>query len=44
MKGFMKRVAADRVSGNGVSSPRALLAASAAGAAAAVVTYRVLRS
>ena len=44
MRDFMKRVAADRIGGDRPSSPRALLAASAAGAAAAVVTYRVLRS
>ena len=44
MRDFMKRVAADRIGGDRPSSPRALLAASAAGAAAAVLTYRVLRS
>jgi hypothetical protein len=44
MRGFMKRVAADRIGGDRPSSPRALLVASAAAAAAAVLTYRVLRS
>jgi hypothetical protein len=44
MPGFVKRVAAERIGGGRPSPPRALLAASAAGAVAAVVTYRVLRA
>lgn len=44
MRDFMKRVAAQRIGGDRPSPPRALLAASAAGTAAAVLTYRVLRS
>jgi hypothetical protein len=44
MRNLLKRVAAERMSGGRPSSPRALLAASAAGGAAAVLTYRVLRS
>jgi hypothetical protein len=43
MKGFLKRVAIDRATGNRPSSARAALAAVAAGAAATAVTYRVLR-
>ena len=41
---FLKKVAMDRASGGNISPPRAMLAASAAGAAAAVLTYRVLRA
>jgi hypothetical protein len=44
MRGFVTKTAIDRISGNRPSSPRALLAASAAGAAAWVLTYRALRS
>jgi hypothetical protein len=44
MRGFVTRVAAQRIGGGRPSSPRALLAASAVGTAAAVLTYRVLRS
>jgi len=40
----MKRVAVERMTGNKPSPPRAMIVASAAGAAAAVLTYRVLRS
>jgi hypothetical protein len=44
MKGFVKRVAMQRISGDRPSGPRAMVAASAAGAAAWVLTYRALRS
>jgi len=44
MRGFLKKTAMERARGQRASSPRALLAASAAGAAAAVLTYRVLRA
>jgi hypothetical protein len=44
MRGFVKRVAAERARGGRPSPPRAWLAASAVGTAAAVLTYRVLRS
>jgi hypothetical protein len=44
MRAFVKNVVAQRVGGNRPAPPRAFLAASAAGAAAAVLTYRVLRS
>jgi hypothetical protein len=44
MRELVKRVAAQRIGGDRPSPPRAALAASAAGAAAAIVTYRVLRS
>lgn len=44
MRDFVKRVAGERLGGDRPSPPRALLAASAAGAAAAVLTYRVLRA
>jgi hypothetical protein len=40
----MKRVAVERMTGNKPSPPRAMLVASAAGAATAALTYRVLRS
>jgi hypothetical protein len=43
MSNFVKRIAADRISGERPGAPRALGAAIAVGAAAAVVTYRVLR-
>jgi len=42
--GILKKVAMERARGGDISPPRALLAASAAGAAAAVLTYRVLRA
>jgi hypothetical protein len=44
MTGFLQRVVAERITGDRPSPARALGAALAAGAAAAVVTYRVLRS
>jgi hypothetical protein len=44
MRGFVKRVAAERLGGGRPSPPRAMLAASVAGAAAAALTYRALRS
>jgi len=44
MPAFIKRVAADRAKGKRPSPPRAALAASVAGATAAVLTYRVLRA
>jgi hypothetical protein len=43
VSGFVKRVAADRIGGERPGAPRALGAAMAVGAAAAVLTYRVLR-
>jgi hypothetical protein len=43
MSDFVKRVAADRIGGERPGAPRALGAAVAVGAAAAVLTYRVLR-
>jgi hypothetical protein len=43
MKGFMKHVAADRLSGDRPSTVRAFIAAGAIGAVAAGVTYRLLR-
>jgi hypothetical protein len=43
MKGFLKRVAIDRATGNRPSSARSTVAAVVVGAAASVVTYRVLR-
>jgi hypothetical protein len=44
MRNLIKRAAVQRLSGDKPSPPRAMFVASAAGAAAAVVTYRVLRS
>jgi hypothetical protein len=44
MNGFVKQAIKDRASGKGVSGPRALVLAAAAGVAAAGVTYRVMRS
>jgi hypothetical protein len=44
MRGLLKGAVAQRSGGDRPSPPRALMAASAAGAAAAVLTYRVLRS
>jgi len=43
MGDFLKRIAADRLGGQRPGAPRALGAAIAVGATAAVVTYRVLR-
>jgi hypothetical protein len=43
MADFLKRVAADRISGQQPSVPRALGAAAVAGMAVAVLTYRLLR-
>jgi hypothetical protein len=43
MANFLKRVAVDRMSGEQPSAPRAFGAAAVAGAAAAVLTYRLLR-
>jgi hypothetical protein len=43
MGNFLKRVAADRISGERPGAPRALGAAAVVGTAAAVVTYRLLR-
>jgi hypothetical protein len=43
MSDFVKRIAAERISGERPGAPRALGAAIAVGAAAAVLTYRVLR-
>jgi hypothetical protein len=40
---FVKRIAADRISGGRLGAPRALGAATAAGTAAAAFTYRVVR-
>jgi len=44
MGGFVKKAIADRVGGNKPSPLRAGLAAVAAGATAAAITYRVLRA
>ncbi len=44
MSDFIQKVAADRLSGERPSSPRALAAAVAAGITVAVITYRLLRS
>jgi len=44
MRGVLKKAVKERASGGRPSSPRALLVASAAGAAAAVLTYRVMRA
>lgn len=43
MSDFVKRIAAERMGGERPGAPRALGAAVAVGAAAAVLTYRVLR-
>lgn len=43
MGGFVQKVAADRLSGERPSPPRALAAAVVAGATVAVITYRLLR-
>jgi hypothetical protein len=42
--GFVKRAVADRIAGRQPSPFRAIAAATAAGAAAAGITYRALRS
>jgi hypothetical protein len=44
MGDFIKRIAVERAGGCRPSPPRAFLAAAVAGAAAAGVTYRILRS
>ena len=44
MKGYLQRVAGDRLGGKRPSPVRAVVAATAAGVAAAGITYRVLRS
>lgn len=41
--GILKRAVAERIGGGRPSAPRAILAAAVAGAAAAGVTYKVLR-
>jgi hypothetical protein len=43
MSGFVKRTAFDRVHGKRPTPVRAMIAAAAVGAAAAGLTYRVLR-
>jgi hypothetical protein len=43
MGDFLKQVAADRLTGGRPAAPRALGAAVVVGAAAAAVTYRLLR-
>jgi hypothetical protein len=43
MSDFMKRIAAERIGGKRPGAPRAMGAAAVVGAAAAVVTYRLLR-
>ncbi|HKF79684.1 MAG TPA: hypothetical protein VKB17_02535 [Thermoleophilaceae bacterium] len=43
MSGFVKRVAMERMSGGRPGPGRAILTAAAVGAAAAGVTYRLLR-
>jgi hypothetical protein len=44
MAGFVKSAVTERLSGDGPSPLKASLAAAVAGAAAAVLTYKVLRS
>jgi hypothetical protein len=44
MAGFLKRVAADKASGERPSTVRAIAAAAVAGAAAAAITYKIVRS
>jgi hypothetical protein len=41
---MVKRVLADRIGGKRPSAPRAIAAAAAVGAAAAGITYKVIRS
>jgi len=43
MTGFVKRVVADRIGGKRPAAARAMIVSAAAGAAAAGLTYRVLR-
>ena len=43
MSDFIKRIAAERIGGERPGAPRAMGAAAVVGAAAAVVTYRLLR-
>ncbi|HYI79616.1 MAG TPA: hypothetical protein VEW67_02000 [Thermoleophilaceae bacterium] len=43
MRGFLQKVAADRMTGERPAPPRALAAAVVAGSAVAAVTYRLLR-
>jgi hypothetical protein len=43
MSGFLKRVTADRLSGDRPGAPRALGAAAVVGTVGAVVTYKLLR-
>ena len=43
MRELIKRVAAERISGDRPAAPRAIGAAMVAGTVTAVVTYRVLR-
>jgi hypothetical protein len=43
MTGLVKRVFADRARGRRPGAPQAMVAAAAAGVAAAGITYRVLR-
>jgi len=43
MRDFIKRIAADRVSGDRPAPPRALGAAAIVGTAGAVITYKLLR-
>jgi len=44
MRGILKKAAIERARGGRASPPRAMLAGAVAGAAAAVLTYRVLRA
>jgi hypothetical protein len=44
MAGFLKRVATDKASGERPSTVRAIAAAAVAGAAAAAITYKIVRS
>jgi len=44
MGGFLKRVAAERASGSRPTVPKSIAAAVVAGAAAAAITYRLLRA
>jgi len=44
MCGVVKRAVADKASGKRPSAPRALVVAAAAGAAAAGIVYRMMRS
>lgn len=43
MSGLLARVTAERIGGDRPSAPRAMGAAAVAGAAVAVITYRLLR-